>query len=314
MEKASTIEVRKVLVLGGAGFIGSHLTEALIADGVKVTVLDDLSVGKRENVPGRAAFVQACIGDTAAVRAAADGCEVVFHLAAKVSIRHSIKSFIEDARVNLMGTLGALKGSAEAGVKKFIFASSMAVYADSPSPFPISEEYPTHPISPYGLSKLAAERYCLLMAESLGLETVILRYFNTYGRGQTYNPYVGVITIFINQLLSDRAPTIFGDGEQLRDFIHVSDVVKASLLAMRADCPGEVFNVGTGSATSINRIAALLADRIRSGRAPQYAEAAEGELLNSVADIAKARRLLGFVPTVHIEDRINEVIEWNRRT
>jgi len=230
-----------------------------------------------------------------------------------VSIRHSIKTFIEDARINLMGTLGAIKGSSEAGAKKFIFASSMAVYDDSPSPSPISEEYPTDPVSPYGLSKLAAERYCLLLAESLGLETVILRYFNTYGRGQTFTPYVGVITIFINQLLSGRSPTIFGDGEQQRDFIHVSDVVNATLLAMRADCPGEVFNVGTGSATSINRIAALLADRIRPGQAPQYTEPAEGELRYSVADITKARRLLGFDPAVTIESRLNEVIEWNRR-
>ncbi len=307
------MKVSRALVLGGAGFIGSHLTEALIADGVEVTVLDDLSVAKGDTVPGRAAFVLACVGDTAAGRAAADGCEVVFHLAAKVSIRHSIKTFIEDARINLMGTLGAIKGSSEAGAKKFIFASSMAVYDDSPSPSPISEEYPTDPVSPYGLSKLAAERYCLLLAESLGLETVILRYFNTYGRGQTFTPYVGVITIFINQLLSGRSPTIFGDGEQQRDFIHVSDVVNATLLAMRADCPGEVFNVGTGSATSINRIAALLADRIRPGQAPQYTEPAEGELRYSVADITKARRLLGFDPAVTIESRLNEVIEWNRR-
>jgi len=307
------MKVHRALVLGGAGFIGSYLAEALLAEGVAVTVLDDLSVGKRENVPGRANFVQASVEDIAAVRAAADGCEVVFHLAAQVSIRHSMKTFIEDARVNLMGTLGALKGSSEAGVKKFIFASSMAVYADSPAPSPIREDYLPEPISPYGISKYAAERYCLLMAEPLGLDTVILRYFNTYGRGQSFTPYVGVITIFINQLLAGRPPTIFGDGNQQRDFIHVSDIVSATLLAMRANCRGEVLNVGTGVPTSINDIAALLTNRIRPGLAPQYMKAAPGELRYSIADITKAKRLLEFEPAVKIEDRIDEVIEWNRR-
>ena len=301
------------LVLGGAGFIGSHLVKTLLDEGRKVTVLDDLSVGKRENVPEGAGFVKGSVDDVSAVRDAAAGCDTTVHLAAHVSIRHSMKTFIDDARTNLLGTLGALKGSSEAGVKRFVFASSMAVYADAPSPDPIREDHRLEPISPYGISKLAAERYCILMAQPLGLDTAVLRYFNTYGQGQTFTPYVGVITIFINRLLAGKTPTIFGDGEQQRDFIHVSDVVEATRLAMDATCTGEVFNVGTGRATSINTIATLLADRIRPDLSPEYAEASSCEPRYSIADIDKARRMLGFDPAVKIEDRIDEVIEWNRK-
>jgi UDP-glucose 4-epimerase len=304
----------KALVTGGAGFIGSHLVERLLRDGLQVTVLDNLSTGKRTNLPPEADLVLGDVRDIAIVTAVVSGVDIVFHLAARVSIRASVEHFWEDAETNLVGTLNVLRACVSRKAKKLVYASSMAVYADAPQPVPVSEDYATAPASPYGVSKLASERYAMLVAAQSGFDVVALRYFNTYGPRQTFTPYVGVITIFIQRLLRGEPPVIFGDGEQCRDFVHVGDIVDASVRAMTSNVSGEVLNVGSGQGTSVNRIAALLCERLAPETVPQHIAAHPGELRNSIANIDKARRLLGYEPQGRLEDRIDEIIAWNRGT
>ncbi len=302
---------KRALVTGGAGFIGSHVAERLVGLGVQVRVLDNLSVGVRENVPQGAELVVGDVRDAATVERALDGVDIVFHLAARVSIRASVDGFYDDAQTNVMGTLTVLQACAEQKVRRFVYASSMGVYADAPTPDPIPETHPTEPISPYGVGKLAGEKYLLCLAGVLGLEPIILRYFNTYGPRQGYTPYVGVITIFIKRLLAGEPPVIFGDGEQRRDFVYVGDVADATVLAAQKDVAGEVFNIGTGRATSVNEVAALLCGKLNPTIRPEYAPAHPGELRYSVPDISKARRLLGYDPKGRLEDKIDEVIAWH---
>lgn len=307
--------VSHALITGGAGFIGHHIAHALIARGVAVTVLDDLSMGKRANVPNAARFVQGDVRDPAAVRTALDGVDAVLHQAAIVSIRASIEHFVRDADVNLMGTLNLLQQMAGRPIRRALLASSMAVYADSPTPAPLSERAPTEPIAPYGAAKLAAERYWLMMNQQAGIPATALRYFNTYGPNQTFTPYVGVITIFIQRLLAGEAPIIFGDGEQRRDFIHVDDIVAANLAVL--DAPdgagvGHVFNVGTGRATSVNEIAAGLIALIAPDRTAEHAPAHGGEMRNAIADIAAIRTALGWQPR-RVPISFADVVEFWRQ-
>ncbi len=303
---------RAALVTGGAGFIGSHLVARLLGEGCQVTVLDDLSMGKRENVPSAARLVIGDVRDREAIDDALAGVDVVFHLAARVSIRASVAGFYSDAETNLMGTLNVLSACGEHHVRRFIYASSMAVYADSPQPTPLSEEYEPRPISPYGVAKLACEQYAQLVGAQLGFDTAVLRYFNTYGPRQTFTPYVGVITIFVQRLLRGEPPLIYGDGNQCRDFVHVDDVVDATVRAMTTNERATVFNVGSGQGMTVNQIAALLCARLRPDIKPEHLPEHPGELRNSVADITRANQQLGYRPRVRLEDRIDEVIAWNR--
>ena len=300
---------RRALVTGGAGFIGSHLARALLAQGIEVSVLDDLSMGRRENVPADAEFLRGDVRSASDVQRALGGVDVVFHEAARVSIRSSVKEFCEDAETNLMGTLNLLRCCNDSSVRKLVYASSMAVYADSDSPAPISEDFTQEPISPYGISKLAAEKYCLQYSRDTGTDCHVLRYFNTFGTGQAFTPYVGVITIFATQLLRGKAPTIFGDGEQRRDFVHVSDIVAANLLCLDSELPRAVFNVGSGTGTSVNEIAELLSKRIAPEIRPARAQVHPGELRFSVADISRLSTMTGYRPRGTLEGRIDEVIE-----
>ena len=188
----------------------------------------------------------------------------------------------------------------------------MGVYSDSPKPDPVSENYATEPISPYGISKLSSEKYSLNLADLLGIDTICLRYFNTYGAGQTLTPYVGVITIFINNLLQGKPPMIFGDGEQRRDFIWVGDVARATLLALESPVKKGVFNIGTGLDTSVNQIADVLISKILPDTKPEFVPPQPGELKYCIADITQARKHLKFEPEGSFDDKIEEVIEWNR--
>jgi UDP-glucose 4-epimerase len=306
----------RALVTGGAGFIGHHLAAALIARGRPVTVLDDLSMGRRDNVPADARFVQGDVRDPDAVADALQDVECVFHEAAIVSIRASLDGFLGDADVNLMGTLSLLAGMAGRGVRKAVFASSMAVYADSPAPTPLAEDAPLAPISPYGVAKLAAERYWLLLCRHHGIGGTVLRYFNTYGPNQTPTPYVGVITIFIDRLLRGKAPVIHGDGEQRRDFVHVDDVVAANLAVLEADparTAGRTFNVGTGHATSVNEIAAALVTELGPDLLPRHGPAQQGEMRNAVADAGALRDALGWAPARPRVDFADVVGWWRAR-
>ena len=303
---------RKALVTGGAGFIGSRLARALLAQGLEVVILDDLSMGRRENVPEGAAFLQGDVRSGEDVRRALQGVDIVFHEAARVSIRASLAGFYDDADVNFTGTLNLLQCLPKSEVRRLVFASSMAVYADSPAPDPVSEDHPTEPISPYGIAKLAAERYCLQICRDLGIACHVLRYFNTFGPGQAFTPYVGVVTIFVRRLLEGQAPVIFGDGEQRRDFVHVDDVVAANLLAMNSPADHGVFNVGTGRATSVNEIARLLCERLAPGCTTEHREPHPGELRYSIADIRRIGVVLGFRPATSLSESIGDVIEHVR--
>jgi UDP-glucose 4-epimerase len=302
----------RVLVTGGAGFIGSFLIERLLASGCEVSVLDNLSTGTRERLPAGAALLVGDTRDPAACEQAIAGCEAVVHLAAAVSVRASIEEFLPDAEANIMGTLGVLRAARKAKVKRLVVASSMAVYADRDTPEPVPESWPTRPDSPYGVSKLAAELYTLLVGRDSKIPAVALRYFNTYGPRQTFTPYVGVVTIFVNELLKGRTPTIFGDGEQCRDFVHVEDVAEATRLALESDVSGEVMNVGTGNATTVNEVAIQLCARLAPGTAPRHAPAQPGELRNSIADISKARRLLGYAPARPKPNFDDVIAYWKR--
>jgi UDP-glucose 4-epimerase len=295
------------LVTGGAGFIGSHLTRALLDAGRRVTVIDNLSVGRREVVPEHARFVHGDIRDERAVQDALAGVDCVFHLAAQVTIRGSFDRFYEDLDTNVMGTARLLKAVDPAVVKWFVLASSMAVYADADAPVAIDERHPTQPLSPYGFGKLTAEGVGRQILAARGVPFTALRFFNTFGPGQSYTPYVGVITIFVTRLLGGEPAVIFGDGEQQRDFVHVRDIASGCLAAPGRQ-PG-TYNLGTGRGTSLNQLATLLTDRINQSLTPQHLPAQPGELRYSIADITAARQALGYDPQHTIENNIDGVIE-----
>ncbi|HYU79919.1 MAG TPA: NAD-dependent epimerase/dehydratase family protein [Vicinamibacterales bacterium] len=294
------------LVTGGAGFIGSHLTRALLSRDTVVTVLDNLSVGRRDAVPPGARFVHGDIRDERAVADALRDVDCVFHLAAQVTIRGSFDRFYEDLDTNVMGTARLLESADPSMVKWFVLASSMAVYADAERPVPLNEDHPTRPLSPYGCGKLAAEGVARQILGARGIPFTAVRYFNTFGPGQTYTPYVGVITIFVTRLLRGEAPLIFGDGEQQRDFVHVDDIVSGTVAAPGRE-PG-TYNLGTGRGTSLNELAELLTGRINPALTPGHAEAPPGELRYSIANITAARRALGYEPTRSLEKDVDAVI------
>lgn len=300
------------LVTGGAGFIGSHLTDLLINEGYRVRVLDDLSTGLTENVNPKAEFVLGDACDEARVMDAAKGVDTVFHLAARVSIRQSVESFLGDARANIMGSLNVFRAAGLNRARRVILASSMAVYADAGPGALTGEDHPAEPLSPYGLGKLTAERYLFMLAKTLGVEPVALRLFNTYGTRQGYTPYVGAATIFITNSLLSKPSSIFGDGLQRRDFVHVSDVARAFLLStQQKEAAGRILNVGTGVGTTVNELAALV--RKILGRGDFVPAPAQGsELKNSVADIGAARRILGYETKKELSESLVEVVEYIR--
>lgn len=302
------MKYRKALVTGGAGFIGSHIADRLVDMGIETAVIDDLSVGRRENVSKKAKLIVSDILDYRALKKAMKEVDIVFHNSAKVSIRNSFDNLYNDTNVNVVGTVNVLRAMAENKVKKIIYASSMAVYGKNRLPIP--ETGILEPISPYGVGKLASEKYCLLMGKFNHFEVVCLRYFNTYGKRQTFTPYVGVITIFINRLLKGEPPIIFGAGNQVRDFICVDDIVQANILSMEKKIHAEILNVGTGIGTTVNEIANLLTRKINPAIKPGHASPRPGEPADSVASGVKAKRLIGFKARFSLEDKIDEVIDW----
>jgi UDP-glucose 4-epimerase len=301
----------KVFITGGAGFIGCHIAQLCLEKGHEVKCYDNLSVGVRENVPPGAELVVDDILNFDALAKAMQGSEYAFHLAARVSIRRAVQDFIDDADVNILGTLNVLKAARDAGCRRFIYASSMAVYGN-PEYSPQDESHPTNPTSPYGVGKLASEHYVKQLSRLWGLESNICRYFNTYGPKQTPSPYVGVITIFCKQLFAGERPVIFGDGKQVRDFIHVSDIAQGSYLAAVSETSGDIFNLGTGTGTSVNEIGRLLSSRINPRITPIHGEKQPGEPVDSIADANHSRKALGFRPRWKLAEKIDEVIEWNR--
>ncbi len=303
---------KKAVVTGGAGFIGSHIAEALLKKNIETIVIDNLYIGREEYVPKGAQFIKMDIMDAAGLNGLFDKVDIVFHQAAHVSIRNSIDNFYQDAAVNIMGTVNVINAVIKNKVKKLIYASSMGVYGEAEK-LPIVERQKTEPISPYGVSKLAGEKYCLTMANFHGFEAVSLRYFNTFGIRQTLTPYVGVITIFINRILEEKSPIIFGKGKQIRDFVSVLDVASANILAMEHGRNGQIMNIGSGKGTTVNEIAQMLIERLAPGIKSEYAPAQPGEPGDSIADITLARKYIGYKPKYSLIDKIDEIIEWNKR-
>lgn len=303
------MKYRRACVTGGAGFIGSRLAAALLAEGCDVVIIDNLSTGQRHNVPGGADFIVSDILNTSKTEEAIRGCDIVFHLAARVAIRSSFDFVVEDTTANVAGTAAVLRAAQRSNsVRRVIFTSSMAVYSDAPSPAPVAETHPTRPLSPYGISKLAGEDLTHCLCAASGMESAVVRLFNTYGAGQLFSPYVGVVTIFVNKLLRGEIPTIFGDGMQARDFVHVEDIVSGFLCAAGSEVSGETFNIGTGVATTVDDVYEIVASALGVSTAPEHAPAASGELRYSVAGIEKARSMLGYQPKHELRTSIGEVI------
>ena len=308
----------KVLVTGGAGFIGSHIVDKLIDSDYKVTVIDDLSTGRLENIKRNTArkdfrFIKGNIRDHDLVKRSVKDVDIVFHQAALVNVFRSVENPFLTNDVNVTGTLNLLKASADSGVKRFVYASSSSVYGETNN-LPKHEGLVPLPISPYAVSKMAAEKYCLAFHKVYGLETVCLRYFNVYGPRQIYGPYSGVISIFINRLLNNEPPIIYGDGKQTRDFTHVQDAVQANTLVLnKTDAVGEVFNVATGVATTVNELAAMIQGIMdKTCLRPVHTGPRPGDIQHSYADITKAKKVLGYDPKFSLRDGLAQLVEWYR--
>jgi UDP-glucose 4-epimerase len=302
----------KALVIGGAGFIGSHLAERLAREGHSVRAFDNLTTGKRENLAPVADVVDLVVADVRHPDRLAQemrGCDVVFHQAAIVSVPYSVDHPDETLDVNLRGTLNVLQAAKAAGVKRVVMASSAAVYGEDPE-LPKRETMLPSPISPYGLEKLASEHYLAIWAKLFGVETVALRYFNVFGpRQDPSSAYSGVISIFVDRILRGEPLTIFGDGEQFRDFVYVANVVDANILAAtRAQAAGRVYNIGCGQRTSLNELAAILARICDRDVKPKHAQPRAGDIRESLADIGRARAELGYEPRVGVEEGLRALV------
>lgn len=301
------------LVTGGAGFIGSHLVEALLAQGHQVRVLDNLVTGKLDNLAGvkdQLEFIEADLQDEAAVARAVAGVEIIFHLAAMVSVPESMARPVEAELVNAVGSLRLLQVAKAAGARRLVLSSTCALYGDEPT-LPKVETMLPQPKSPYAISKLAAEEYCRLFYQAFGLETVVLRYFNVYGpRQDPASLYSGVISIFVDRLSQGRIPTIFGDGLQTRDFVYVGDVVRANLLAaVTPQAAGQLFNIGAGRQITINQLFEDLCYLFEIEAQPNYAPARPGDVVHSCADASQAAAILGWSPQVDFRDGLWRLIQ-----
>lgn len=306
------------LVTGGAGFIASHIVDELLRRGERVRVLDNFSTGREENLAGAMRDIELIRGDIRdpeAVRKAAAGAHVVIHHAALASVHLSISDPYLCNDVNVTGTLNLMVAARDAGVRRFVFASSSAVYGDRAQP-PLVESLPPAPISPYGLSKLVGEDYCRIFHELYDLETVALRYFNVFGpRQDPQSAYAAVIPRFVAALLDSGRPVIYGDGEQSRDFAYVANVVAANMAAMTAPvAAGKVYNVGCGEQMSLNRLLLELIRLTDCSAWPEYLPAKAGDIRDSVADIRAAREDLGYAPKSSVIDGLRETIAWYRGT
>ncbi len=312
------------LITGGAGFIGSNLCEYLLRQGERVRVLDNFSNAPRENlafveeIPGAGARFELLEGDIRDYKTCLSACrgvDFVLHEAALGSVPGSVKDPATYNEVNTSGTLNLLLAAKEAGVKRFVYAGSSSAYGDEgeESPRPKREDDLPQPLSPYAVSKLAGEYYCRIFPSLYGLETVVLRYFNVFGpRQDPKSQYAAVIPKFITALLAGEAPVIYGDGEQTRDFIFVEDVVRANLLACQAgkEAVGQIINVAGGRAISINQLYHIIAKIIGTDLKPRYAPPRPGDVRHSLADITRARELLGLEDFVSLEEGLRRTISW----
>ncbi len=309
----------KVLITGVAGFIGSHLADALLRRGHEVRGLDNFSTGRRENlrgVAGRVEMHEVDLADAEGVAAACRGVEYVLHEGALPSVPRSVTDPRASHESNLNGTLNVLEGARAAGVQRVVFAASSSAYGNQPG-FPRKETMVPMPISPYAVQKVAGELYMASYWQVYGLQTVSLRYFNIFGpRQDPGSPYSGVMAKFVLKMLIGEQPEIFGDGEQGRDFTYVDNVVRANLLALEADAAkvaGRVFNVATGVRHTLNETYERLATLTEFGRPAKYGPERKGDVRDSLADIGAAREALGYEPEVGFDEGLERTVEWYRQ-
>ena len=310
----------QALITGGAGFIGSHIAQALCRKGAKVRVLDNLSTGSEENLAWRTGgddleLIQGSADDAALLAKIVPGCDWVFHEAAVASVPQSVAQPLETNQHNLDSTLKLLIAARDAGVKRFLFASSSAIYGESEAEFK-HESLPPQPITPYGLQKYASERYGQLFHQLYGLPTVALRYFNVFGPRQSFNsPYSGVIARFCTAVLRGETPVIFGDGTQSRDFVFIDNIVQANLLAAEAPAErvaGRVFNGGTGGSISLRQLVADLNDLTGQDIQPRFEPARAGDIRHSQADVSALKEATGYSPAVSWKDGLAQTLDFYR--
>ena len=305
----------KILVTGGAGFIGSHLCTALLQRGHSVRVLDDLSSGKRENLAHVKDDVELLVGDCAdpdVARQAARGIEIVYHEGAMPSVARSVNDPLASHRANATATLSMLVAARDAGVRRFMYAGSSSVYGDAKT-LPKREDMATCPLSPYAAGKAAGETYLRIFAELYKMETLTLRYFNVFGpRQDPGSPYSGVISLFATSLLTGKTPVIYGDGSQSRDFTYVDNVVQGNLLALRVKGPlvGQAVNVATGHRVTLKQLLAAMAKRLGAPARAVYKPGRPGDIRHSLADIRRAQKLLGYKPIVDFETGLGRTLDW----
>ena len=303
----------RALVTGGAGFIGSHLADALLARGDEVVVLDNLATGRIENVPDDARFVEGDVADEAAVAGAIEGCEVVFHQAALGSVTRSVELPLNSDRSNIHGTLAVLQAAHLAGVRRVVMASSSSVYGGA-SQVPTPESAPLVPRSPYAVTKLTGEHYARVFWELHGLETVCLRYFNVFGpRQRPDSQYAAVIPLFIDALRTGATPVVHGDGGQSRDFTFIADNVQANLRAASAPadrCAGRAFNIARGEPSTLLELLDILAAELGVTVTPEHGAPRAGDIRHSHADISAARDALGYEPAVTFRDGLARTLAW----
>jgi len=303
----------KSLVTGGAGFIGSNLVRLLISKNVEVVVLDNLSTGRIDNLSGlNTEFVEGDIRDKDLVIKASKGADVIFHLAASVGRQKSIENPQEDSTTNVIGTLNIIDAAKVNTIPKIVFSSSAAIYGELITPT-IGEDHPQMPDSPYGVSKLAAEKHLLVASQLYKLIVVCLRYFNVYGINQRFDPYGNVIPIFANNISEEKVITIFGDGEQTRDFINVRDVAMINYLAAIKAKKTTVYNVGSGRSITINDLANMMKQITKSKIEIVYSPRRKGDVLHCKANNSKLKKELGFEPSLEIEADLTEYLSWYSR-
>ena len=299
------------LVTGGAGFIGSHITDRLLAEGHRVRILDNFSTGKHDNIPASAAVevIEGDVGNTDTVRQCMEAVDIVFHQAAIASVPETVGNPLASEQTNYRGTLNVLEAARQAGARRVVFACSAAVYGDLPE-LPKLETMPVKPLSPYAVDKLASEQACKVYHALYGLETVALRYFNVFGpRQDPSSPYSGVISIFASVTRQGRQPTIHGDGGQTRDFVYVSDVVEANMrAASSAAAAGNAYNIATGSTVTINELLQSICRLEGQTFNPVYQPVREGDIRHSCADISAAGLDLGWQPQVAFEDGLSRLL------
>jgi UDP-glucose 4-epimerase len=303
----------KALITGGAGFIGSNIARLLLERGHDVVILDNLSSGYRDNLAALSAatFVEGDVRDRDAVDRAMASTEVVFHLAASVGNTRSIEHPLLDSEINVLGTLTVLEAARRHGLRKLVFSSSAGIFGELKT-LPIAEDHPVEPDTPYGASKLGAEKLCLAYAKLYPLECVCLRYFNVYGVNQRYDAYGNVIPIFAHRMLRELPLTIYGDGEQTRDFINVRDVAEANYGAAMSRGVSGAFNIASGTRVTINALVALMAEA--GGLTPEveHGPPRKGDVRHSLADISQARARIGFDPRVDLQSGLAEYLRWAR--